>query len=116
MVCRLSRRVAQSWRDRHAAIKEDSAPQRQRIMPRGKKPEHELNAFQRAAAHLARPSYNRDAGGGPARCTSRIISHRKLLASRSLEALQAQEEARHVSSHRLRTENIRLSEGARRPA
>src|SRR4051812_26365361 len=62
MVCRLSRRVAQSWRDRHAAIKEDSAPQRQRIMPRGKKPEHELNAFQRAAAHLARPSYNRDAG------------------------------------------------------
>jgi hypothetical protein len=31
-------------------------------MPRGKKPEHELNAFQRAAAHLARPSYNRDAG------------------------------------------------------
>jgi hypothetical protein len=31
-------------------------------MPRHKKPEHEPNAFERAAAELSRPSYNRDAG------------------------------------------------------
>jgi hypothetical protein len=31
-------------------------------MPRSKKPEHELNSFQQAAADLSRPSYNRDAG------------------------------------------------------
>jgi hypothetical protein len=31
-------------------------------MPRRKKPEHEPNAFERAAAGLSRPSYNRDAG------------------------------------------------------
>ncbi|MGZ5874552.1 MAG: hypothetical protein ACXWKP_20825 [Bradyrhizobium sp.] len=31
-------------------------------MPRRKKPEHELNAFEQYAADLSRPSYNRDAG------------------------------------------------------
>jgi hypothetical protein len=31
-------------------------------MPRRKKPEHEPNAFERAAADLARPPYNREAG------------------------------------------------------